>query len=115
MESGGYEFTAQHEITFPGNLYTRDSVSAPQNWELVFGDGVQRREDARNLTSLRARRRTPAETGRVRRRKFSAHTLAPIFVEVCDVARSRIRSAAKPRFIARLFGGRRSGATCSRT
>src|SRR5712692_3383358 len=56
MESGGYEFTAQHEITFPGNLYTRDSVSAPQNWELVFGDGVQRREDARNLTSLRARR-----------------------------------------------------------
>ena len=47
--------------------------------------------------------------------KFSTHALAPIFVEVCDVARSKIRPTARPRFLARLFGGRRSGATRSRT
>src|SRR6266852_1880580 len=75
-ESTRYEFVAQPELSFPGNLYIRDGffIYTP-NWELAFGGGVQRREGARNLTSLRARRRAPAEPGRVRRRKFS--TLAP--------------------------------------
>src|ERR1700719_3537602 len=53
------------------NLYIRGGFSIRHGWELVLLGGVQRREDARNLTSLRARRRSPAETGRDRRRKFS--------------------------------------------
>src|SRR6202023_304248 len=53
------------------NLYIRGGFSIRHGWELVLEGGVQRREDARNLTSLRARRRSLAETGRDRRRKFS--------------------------------------------
>src|ERR1700730_10061753 len=53
------------------NLYIRGGFSIRHGWELVLEGGVQRGEDARNLTSLRARRRSLAETGRDRRRKFS--------------------------------------------
>jgi hypothetical protein len=71
-----------------------------RSWELVFTPGVQRSEDARNLTSLRARRRSPGDLEQPpgnRRRKFSIapfcetaerQTFAEKNVEVCDVARA---------------------------
>src|ERR1700736_5876788 len=68
-----------HSVTRPcsgKSLHPGDAFPYTGNWELVFGAGVQGSEDARNLRSLRARRRFPAETSRVRRRKFSMHSLA---------------------------------------
>lgn len=68
--------------------------------ELVLDLGVQRYEDARNLTSLRARRRSPGVLEQPpgnRRRKISVisllsteerSSLAENPVEVCDVSRA---------------------------
>jgi len=69
--------------------------------ELVATLGVQGREDARNLTSLRARRRSPGDLeqppGHRRRKTFVASfretaersTFAEKNVEVCDGVRAR--------------------------
>jgi hypothetical protein len=69
--------------------------------ELVPRHGVQRSEDARNLTSLRARRRSPGDLEQPpgnRCRKISVvpfhenverWKLAEKNVEVCDVARAQ--------------------------
>src|SRR5467141_4284128 len=53
-ESSWYAFAEHGEIGFPGNLYIKEGFSIHRRRELVLGAGVQRREDARNLTSLRA-------------------------------------------------------------
>ena len=69
-------------------------------WELVLRLGVQRNEDARNLTSLRARRRFPGDLEQPpgnRCRKILYSSVPPDRgtadirrknVEVCDVARA---------------------------
>src|SRR5712664_2504007 len=62
--------TAQPGAGFWGNLYIERRFHT-RNRELAFRGGVQRREDARNLTSLRARRWFPEELSRGRRRKKS--------------------------------------------
>src|SRR5438309_3350893 len=95
--------------------------------ELVATLGVQRSEDARNLTSLRARRRSPGDLEQPpgnRRRKISAVpicgtterlTLAEKIVEVCDVARAQKSFGTKASrvswIIKRMPGGRRRGTT----
>lgn len=76
-----------------GNLAVRlPTDGALGNRELVHRRGVQLNEDARNLTSLRARRRSPAvveqPTGN-RRRKNLCSRSQDFFVEVCDVYRTR--------------------------
>src|SRR5437899_12636990 len=95
--------------------------------ELARTLGVQRSEDARNLTSLRARRRSPGDLEQPpgnRRRKISAVpicgtterlTLAEKIVEVCDVARAQKSFGTKASrvswIIKRMPGGRRCGTT----
>src|SRR3989442_11299549 len=90
--------------------------------ELMPNPGVQRCEDARNLTSLRARRRSPGDLEQPpgnRRRKISVlpfcgtaerWRLAEKNVEVCDVARACRSFRSNPRresWIAKRMPGRR--------
>jgi hypothetical protein len=92
--------------------------------ELTPHPGVQCYEDARNLTSLRARRRSPAvfeqPTGS-RRRKNLCTRSQHFSVEVCDVHRirpqhqSRFQTAKRLRRAARLFRRRQPRATRTRT
>src|SRR5713101_6732432 len=98
--------------------------------ELVSTLCVQRSEDARNLTSLRARRRSPGDLEQPpgsRRRKFFCGSvlrdrgaLDPRrkTVEVCDVVRApksfRIEPQRKHRIFKRMPGGRRCRATHAR-
>src|SRR5258706_6536311 len=98
-----------------------------RSWELVFTPGVQRSEDARNLTSLRARRRSPGDLEQPpgnRRRKFfcgsvlwDRRALDPRrrIVEVCDVVRAsksfRIEPRRKSWIFERMPGGQRCGTT----
>src|SRR6266481_6540 len=100
--------------------------------ELVPNLGVQRCEDARNLTSLRARRRSPGVLEQPpgnRRRKISVFSLcsnadrpglAENCVEVCDVSRApksfRRNSGERSRFVTRLPHGwrRRTAQTAAK-
>src|SRR5271166_4001785 len=76
----GYRKLSNYPLLLP--LANKQTAFVGDVRELVPHPGVQRSEDARNLTSLRARRRSPAvveqPTGN-RRRKKSLFSLAELF------------------------------------
>jgi len=99
--------------SFSGKIFTRGRGFHTSEQGIVFGDGSNAgRTRGTHIPASAAPVSCRSIQGR--RRKFSTCIARTIFSEVCDVARPDPSPRQNPGSLQKLFGGRRSGATCTR-